>query len=226
MNFQRIYRAAIKAVLTLSVCIVPTDALLAQSSISNAIFNAQQNNLASANAAIQRKDYAKARVILETLIEAGDTDAMMKLGDLHEKGLGGAKNPQAAFDLYKNAHVAGHPLALQAIIKIDKVNYYSGRIFKKTYSPSKFMYCPGSIKKMYEFETDANVYYQYDDNWIFDGNFLINNGTKTRFYTKKTFESHVMKFGGFIFNFEEKIIVWNYLGEKTVSKCIDQSGDK
>lgn len=227
MNFQRVYPAAIKAVLTLSVFIAPTDALLAQSSISNAISNAQQNNLASANTAIQRKDYVKARAILETLIEAGDTDAMMKLGDLHERGLGGTKNPQAAFDLYKDAYLAGHQLALPAIMKIDKVNYYPGRIFKKTYSPSKFMHCPGSGRPLYDASINKEYFYPYEDDWIFDGFKLYNSSSKSEFQTKKSFESHVLKWGSTIFDFERKIIIEDTLGgKKILSKCIDKSRDK
>jgi hypothetical protein len=89
-----------------------------------------------------------------------------------------------------------------------------------------FLHCPGSSQAIFGSESDVNVYDRYDDDWVFDGVNLFNTRLKMPFLTKKTFESHVMKFGGFIFNFEEKIIVLNYLGEKTVSKCIDQSGDK
>jgi TPR repeat protein len=151
---------------------------------------------------------------------------MMKLGDLHEKGLGGAKNPQAAFDLYKKAHLAGHPLALPAIMKIDKVNYYSGRMFKNTYSPSKLMHCPGSSQAIFGSESDVNVYDRYDDDWVFDGVNLFNTRLKMQFQTKNTFESHVLKFGGFIFNFEEKIIIWKYLGTKIISKCTEKIGGR
>jgi hypothetical protein len=219
------YPAAITTILAISVVIAPVDALFAQSSISNAILNAQQNSVASANTAIQRKDYAKARAILEALIEAGDPDAMMKLGALDEKGLGGAKNLQAAFDLYKKAHLTGHPLALQAIMKIDKVNYYSGRVFKDRYEPLKLMHCPGSSQAIFGSESDLNVYDRYDDDWIFDGFNLFNTRLQMPFQTKKSFENHVLKFGGFIFNFEEKIIVWQYFGTKIIAKCTDKNGD-
>jgi TPR repeat protein len=224
MNFKRTHPAAIATILTLSVLLAPVEAPLAQSSMSNTILNAQQNNLASANTAIQRKDYAKARMILEILIASGDSDAMMKLGELHEKGLGGAKDPQAAFDLYKKAHLAGHPSALNALIKIDKVNYYSGRIFKEQYSPSKLMHCPGSSQAIFGSPSDLNVYDRYDDDWAFDGVNLYNTRLAMPFQTKKTYESHVLKFGGFIFNFDEKIIIWKYLGTKLISKCTEKIG--
>jgi hypothetical protein len=224
MNFNRTYPAAMATILTLSALLIPVEGSLAQSSMSNTILNAQQNNLASANTAIQRKDYAKARMILEILIAAGDSDAMMKLGELHEKGLGGAKDTQAAFDLYKKAHLAGHPSALNALIRIDKVNYYQSRTFKEQYSPARLMHCPGSSQAIFGSASDLNVYDRYDDDWAFDGVNLFNTRLEMPFQTKKTYESHVLKFGGFIFNFDEKIIVWKYLGTKLISKCTEKSG--
>ncbi len=71
--------------------------------------------------AVQRKDYAAARVEFEILAEKGDPDAQVNLGNLYMKGWGVAQDYAAAYDWYRKAADQNSRIAQS---KLGVLHYY------------------------------------------------------------------------------------------------------
>ncbi len=71
--------------------------------------------------AIERKDYATARIEFETLAEKGVADAQVNLGNLYMRGWGVQQDYAAAFDWYRRAAAQNNRLAQG---KLGILHYY------------------------------------------------------------------------------------------------------
>ncbi len=64
---------------------------------------------------LDRKEYEKARSILEKLATAGNTEAEFRLAEMYVRPIGIARNPQRGLALYELAAKKGHPEAQYAL---------------------------------------------------------------------------------------------------------------
>jgi TPR repeat protein len=61
---------------------------------------------------LERKEFEKARVMLEKLAMAGNTEAEFRLAEMYVQPIGIPRNTQRAMTLYESAGKKGHPEAL------------------------------------------------------------------------------------------------------------------
>ena len=64
---------------------------------------------------LDRKEYEKARFILEKLAQAGNTEAEFRLAEMYVRPIGIPQNAQRGMALYESAAQKGHPEALFAL---------------------------------------------------------------------------------------------------------------
>ncbi len=55
------------------------------------------------------------------MVEQGNVEAIMKLGEMYEQGQGTRKDLNKALEMYKKAQAQGHPDAIKAIRQIEKI---------------------------------------------------------------------------------------------------------
>ena len=116
---------------------------------------------------LDRKEYEKARVMLEKLATAGVTEAEFRLAEMYVRPLGVPRNTQRAMTLYETAARKGHPEALYVLatelIKGELIAADKKRAMGLLSTSAKLKYAGAQHALCMELSTEESKFYDADE---------------------------------------------------------------
>jgi TPR repeat protein len=116
---------------------------------------------------LDRKEYEKARFILEKLATAGNTEAEFRLAEMYVRPIGIPQNAQRGMTLYESAAKKGHPEALfilaTELVKGALISPDKNRAIGLFSTSAKLKYAGAQHVMCMELSTDGSKYYDAEE---------------------------------------------------------------
>jgi TPR repeat protein len=116
---------------------------------------------------LDRKEYEKARTILEKLATAGNTEAEFRLAEMYVRPIGIPQNAQRGMTLYQSAAQKGHPEALfvlaTELVKGALISPDKNRAMGLFRTSAKLKFAGAQHVMCMELSTDGSNYYDAEE---------------------------------------------------------------
>ena len=118
---------------------------------------------------LDRKEYEKARVMLEKLATAGITEAEFRLAEIYVRPLGVPRNIERGMTLYESAGRKGHPEALYVLatelIKGELIAPDKKRAMGLLSTSAKLKYAAAQHALCMELSSDGSKFYDAEESY-------------------------------------------------------------